>query len=238
MTRIARAVTFLTVLAIPLAASAHFKLNAPASLSNQNSLGDPQKSDPCGQDDGNSFVLSNQVNNVQTGEMLEIDVTETVAHEGHFRIALATDMASIPADPPVTAGGGDPCNATVIDDNPTFPILADGLLPHTSKLPANSKMMVQLPAGMECQGCVIQVLQYMRNHGAPCFYHHCATLNISNNPAPNTDGPVTPPGQEAGVEQPPEGGVEGGCCSTSGGTPSGIALGMLVGALILRRRRS
>jgi uncharacterized protein (TIGR03382 family) len=232
--RISSVVSFTVVLLAPLVADAHFKLNAPASLSTQNALGDPQKDSPCNQVDGD-FVLTNEVTTVQTGSMLEIDITETIAHEGHFRVALATNMSLLPEPPPVTATQADDCDATVIDSNPTFPILGDGLLPHTSKLPANSKMMVQLPAGMECENCVVQVLQYMRKHGAPCFYYHCATLNISNNAPPPADGtPV--PGQEAGVE-PPEGGVEGGCCSSSHGTPSGIALGMLVGALILRRRR-
>ncbi len=234
MTRISQAVSSAAVLLVPLVASAHFKLNAPLSLSEQDPLlGDPQKTAPCGQDDGD-FMLTNEVTPILTGSMLEISVTETIAHEGHFRISIANDRASLPDDPLVTGTPQDDCDATVIQSPATFPILADGLLPHTSKLPPNSKMMVQLPAGMQCDNCVIQVLQYMRKHGAPCFYHHCATVNISDTAPPPSDGGVDP-GTDSGVD--PTGGVEGGCCSTSGGSPTGIVLGFAVAALILRRRR-
>lgn len=232
MTRISQVVSFAAVLLLPLVASAHFKLNAPASMAEQDAvLGDPQKTAPCGQDDGD-FNLTNVITPMAPGSMLEISVTETIAHPGHFRVALADNMGMLPADPLVTPITGDQCGSTVIDTDPQMPVLADGLLVHTSKLPANSKMMVMLP-NVECQNCVLQVIQYMSSHGAPCFYHHCATVNVSNSAPPPTDGASS---GDAGVD-PPEGGVEGGCCSTSGGSPTGIALGFLVGALILRRRR-
>lgn len=232
MTRI-RQLTLLAVLCSPLVASAHFKLNSPPSMSTQSSLGDPQKSDPCGQDDP-GFVLTNEVTTVAPGSTIEIDVSETIFHRGHFRVALADSMGNLPADPPITPVNNDPCGSTVIDPNPTLPVLGDGLLPHTAKIPDNSKISVTLP-NAECPNCVLQVIQYMSNHGAPCFYHHCAVVNVSNSAPPPVDG-APPPGQEAGVD-PPTGGVDSGCCSASTSSPTGILLGFCVGALLLRRRR-
>src|SRR5665647_145052 len=106
-------------------AAAHFKLNEPASLSTQDGIGSPQKTAPCGQDDGNpAFVPTNMVTTVQTGSMLTISINETVPHPGHYRVSIAQDMASLPADPLVT---GANCGMTAIDPNPTLPLLADGL---------------------------------------------------------------------------------------------------------------
>src|SRR5205085_8830076 len=133
----------------------------------------------CGQDDA-GFVLTSQVTMIQTGSTIPINISQTIFHPGHFRVALAADMASLPADPPVTPGGGDPCASTVIDPNPTLPLLADNLLPHTTSLQGPQTMNVALPAGMQCTNCVLQVIEFMSSHGAPCFYHHCATVTISD----------------------------------------------------------
>jgi MYXO-CTERM domain-containing protein len=239
MTRVSISVAMLAMLLVSSReALAHFRLNAPASMSDQNAIGDPQKTEPCGQDDGNPpFTVTGDVTEVMTGSMLSISVTETVTHEGHFRVVLAADMSSLPPDPLVTPGGGDPCDSTEIESTPTLPILADGLLPHTARLPDPSTMMVQLPAGMTCTNCTLQIIQYMRNHTAPCFYHHCATVTVTDNPAPVVDG--ANPGGDAGIG--PGGGDDpgGGCCSTNReDAPGAMLLGIAIGAgLLLRRRR-
>jgi uncharacterized protein (TIGR03382 family) len=222
----------MTLAALELPAAAHFKLNSPASLSNQNTLGDPQKSDPCGQDDPN-FVLTNEVTTVAPGSTLTISIEETIGHEGHFRVALASSMQMLPANPPVTPGGGDPCDATVIDPNPVPPILGDGLLPHVNRLQGVQTMTVTLP-NAECPNCVLQVIQYMRNHSAPCFYHHCATLNVSNSAPPPVDG--APTGDDAGVD-PVGGEVGGGCCNSTREAPGTFVVALLVIGLLVRRRR-
>lgn len=227
-----RSAVFVVVLGAPLLARAHFKLDSPASLSAQSSQGNPQKTAPCGQDDG-VFELTNEITTVAPGASLEISVTETVGHPGHFRVTLADSMSQLPDDPIVTPTNQDECASVDIEDNPTLPLLADGLLPHTAKLPPNSKMTVTLPT-TECQNCVLQVVQYMRNHPAPCFYHHCATINISNSAPPPTDGAPTNP--EAGVD-PVDPVNDGGCCSANTSSPTGIFLALAVAGLLRRRRR-
>ncbi|HWU90610.1 MAG TPA: SCE4755 family polysaccharide monooxygenase-like protein, partial [Kofleriaceae bacterium] len=231
MSRTSTLATCVAVLGLAATAEAHFKLNDPAALSQQSSLGDPQKSGPCGQaDPGNPLVPTNMVTAVQSGTMLTISINETVFHPGHYRVALAQDMNSLPADPPVTAGS-TACGSTVIDPNPTMPLLGDGLLQHTTSFGnAPKTMQVPIPAGLTCTNCVLQVTQFMSNHGlnnpGGCFYHHCATVSIS------PDAP--PPTGDAGTTEP---GTGTGCCSAS---PDAALTGLLgslaVGLLALRRR--
>ena len=214
-------------------AAAHFKLNAPASATTQDTQGNPQKIGPCG---GNPGVPTNMVTAVQSGSMLTISITETVYHPGHYRVAVAQNAAGLPADPQIT---GTNCAAAAINPSPTLPLLGDGLLAHSAAFnPTTQTVQVPIPAGMTCNNCVLQVLQYMRNHAAPCFYYHCATVNISPNappPPPPSDGGIDP-GSDAGVDP---GGAEdpGGCCSTSRGSAATGLLGALAVGLLLRRRR-
>jgi uncharacterized protein (TIGR03382 family) len=77
---------------------------------------------------------------------------------------------------------------------------------------------------------VLQVVEFMSSHGAPCFYHHCANIKITTNGA---DAGVP---SEAGTNSNNgSGGGGGGCNAHGGGSP--VWLGLLVGALALRRRR-
>ncbi len=116
----------------PTVAHAHFYLRAPACYSAQDGLGLPEKSAPCGQaDPGNPPVPTGDVTTVIEGGMLTVTIEERIFHPGHYRVSIATDMSSLPANPPVTAGA-TPCGSTVIDPSPTLPVLADGLFDHTS----------------------------------------------------------------------------------------------------------
>lgn len=231
MNRIPWLVTSLATLGLAATAEAHFKLNAPASYSQQSSYGDPQKSAPCGQaDPSNPVVPTNAVTAVQSGAMLTISINETIFHPGHYRVAVAQDMNRLPADPPVTRGSTD-CGSTEIDTSPTLPLLGDGLLAHTQAFSNPMRtMQVPIPAGMTCTSCVLQVTQFMSNHAfnnpGGCFYHHCATVNIS---------PDAPPPSDAGVD--PGGGGGTGCCSASRGSAVTSLLGGLFVALLAFRRR-
>lgn len=227
--------TLAVIVAAPVA-QAHFKLDSPAVYSVQGSLGDPQKTAPCGPS-GTAFTPTNDVTAVKTGSTLTITVTETIFHPGHYRVALAPDIASLPADPLVTAANNDPCGSVEVADPPTLPILADNLLDHSTQFSGPQSMQVTLPAGMTCDNCVLQVIQYMSKHGTPCFYHHCATLKIADDAPPPPDGGVTPPGDDAGTV-PGGNDPAGGCCDTGGSSPATGLLGALVvGLLALRRRR-
>jgi hypothetical protein len=95
-----------------------------------------------------------------------------------------------------------------------------------------ASVQIQLPAGMTCENCVLQVLEFMSDHAAPCFYYHCAKVNISANavdgPPPAT-GPDAPPGTN------PNPSTSGGC-STGGG--AGLFVGFALLGLVTKRRRA
>jgi len=227
--------TLAVIVAAPVA-QAHFKLDSPAVYSVQGSLGDPQKTAPCGPS-GTAFTPTNDITAVKTGSTITISVSETIFHPGHYRVALAPDEASLPPDPAITPVGSDPCGSAEIANPPTLPILADDLLDHTSQFSGPQSMQVTLPAGMTCDHCVLQVLEYMAKHPQPCIYHHCATLKIADDAPPPPDGGVTP-GQEAGVTPPGGNDPAGGCCDAGGSSPAtGLFGALLVGLLALRRRR-
>jgi Lytic polysaccharide mono-oxygenase, cellulose-degrading len=166
----------------PARADAHFVLQAPACYSQQDSLGAPEKSGPCGQaDPATPFVASGQVTTFQSGQTITVTINEVVTHPGHYRVALAADMMSLPADPAVTAGA-TPCGSAAIEASPTVPVLADGVLQHTAAFAGPQSFQVTLPAGFTCTSCVLQVIEFMSSHGlnnpGGCFYHHCADVSI------------------------------------------------------------
>jgi hypothetical protein len=57
---------------------------------------------------------------------MTVTITETIAHPGHYRVAIAQDEAGLPAEPIVTAGTTQ-CGSAPIDPNPSLPVLADGV---------------------------------------------------------------------------------------------------------------
>ena len=211
----------------PGRAHAHFKLDAPASWANQDSQGTPLKSAPCGQSDpGNPAVATNAVTGLMTGSTVTITVTETVFHPGHYRVALAADQNSLPADPTAHPDMNSPCGTADIMTTPVLPVLADNMLAHTTPFSGPQSFQVTLPAGMICANCALQVIEFMSNHplNVPggCFYHHCANVAISATGADASTG---------------GGGAKGGCSSGSGANEIGIGCAML-GWLLAWRRRS
>jgi hypothetical protein len=207
-------------------ALAHFKLVSPAANFEQDNNGSPQKSGPCGQNDaGQPAVPTNAVTQLMTGQMIDIEIDETIFHPGHYRIQLADSMNALPAQPAVTPGS-TACGSLAIDPAPQMPLLADGLFAHTQRFTTNQTAQVQLPAGFRCTNCVLQVAQFMTVHAAPCFYYHCAQVTIS-------DDPTNPPmGDVTGTFE-----NDVGCCSADGGRSSAL-LALVIGALVLRRRRA
>lgn len=240
--RTALVAAWLCALAAP--ADAHFKLIAPTNRSQEDSLGGPQKSAPCGMSDSSatadSSTPTNVVSTLKVGAAITISLQETVFHPGHYRVALAQDVASLPADPPVTADGASACGSTTVESTPTMPVIGDGLLNHTSSFgDATKTMQVQLPAGMTCSHCVLQVIEFMSDHGlnnpGGCFYHHCAIVDIT------AEGPL-----DAGVTMGGDGdagtggsGHSSGGCSTGRGESAlpGLVLAASVGVWLRGRRR-
>src|SRR6185436_106800 len=190
---------------VPAAAHAHFILQEPANWIEQASLGDPQKTAPCGPGPGEATVLTNMTATLSQGGTVRVTINETVPHPGHYRVALSTTgQTGLPADPPVTPSASDQCATKEIMNPPVYPVLADGMLPHTAAFSGPQSFTVQLPANVTCNAnCVLQVTEYMQNHGAPCFYHHCADVVIL----------------------PPDGTIDAGGGGTTGGTGTGGSAG-------------
>lgn len=187
-------VGLISVVLAALPAGAHFILVKPDAWMSQNGLGDPQKVGPCGND--GFGTPTDKVTTFRPGETIEITVNEVIYHPGHYRVALAVnDQSELPAPPPITPVGSDPCGSTVIDESPEFPILADNLLPHSSPLGGARTFTVTLPNDVTCDRCTLQVLEYMSQHAQPCFYYHCAEIAIQNGPAPT---PTSIPSECAG----------------------------------------
>jgi hypothetical protein len=175
-------------------AGAHFRLLEPQGWLEENNLGDPQKLGPCGGTSANSGTPTNAVAKVQGGQMLHIKVQETIFHPGHYRVALAVNSRSeLPPDPAVTTRDTDkgPWSvSSAIPGQPQIPVLADGLFVHTTRQATPFETDVQLP-NISCQKCTLQIVEFMAEHGynpdGGYFYHHCAELQITPDPAKAID---------------------------------------------------
>ena len=83
--------------ATPRAAEAHFILQQPPDFQTEtDTAGDPQKLGPCGGE--TPTTPSNIVTTYQEGQTITIQVDQTVAHSGHWRVSLGmTGPSSLPA---------------------------------------------------------------------------------------------------------------------------------------------
>ena len=229
------------VAALATPALAHFELQAPPAYSEQDGLGGPQKSEPCGQaDPGSPVTPTNAESTFMEGSQIEITIAEKITHPGHYSVSIAQDQAGLPGDPHVTPGA-TACGTVDIATTPALPLLADGLFVHTSAFSAPQSTMVQLPAGFTCDHCVLQVTEFMSNHGlnnpGGCFYHHCATVTIAAN-APAIDAGTGSSGSDAANgDAGATGGTKSGGCGAQGGLASGGLLLLVAGTLNSRRRR-
>ena len=187
------------LLAIPALAaapmvSAHFKMLAPAGWIVEDMRGDPQKTAPCGGTLADPGTPTGFVTEVMGGGRLTISLDETIFHPGHYRIALARSMDALPPDPEVTmheTERGPRSLSAKIETDPAPPILIDGLWPHTERPTAPYGMYLEVP-NIDCEGCVLQIIQFMANHPGVreggFSYHHCAILNITADPEKPIDG--------------------------------------------------
>jgi MYXO-CTERM domain-containing protein len=192
-------------------ALAHFNLMYPPSATTQNATGDPQKTPPCG-----GSAKTNVVTKVRAGDVITLKWSETVPHDGHFRISITDGAPSVFKDPVVT---GANCGAAAIEASPTMPTLMDGIHVHKGTATKMWEQQITIP-NMSCAKCTLQVLQFMANHGTPCFYYHCAELEITAAGGP-TDGGAGDAGGGADAAgaggSPGSGGSSG--AGGSGGTP-------------------
>jgi MYXO-CTERM domain-containing protein len=169
-------------------ASAHFTiLQPPPASTTKDGKGDP----PCG-----PTMDSGVVTAVQGGHEIDLVVDETINHPGFYRVALAlNDLSELPVDNTVYDKGGKvlpPAGPGTSDHadyqmTPMFPVLADNLFPHQMGQPTKYMGKVMLP-NVNCDKCTLQVIEFMAQHGsngpkAGYFYHNCANLKITADPA-------------------------------------------------------
>lgn len=215
-------------------ASAHFWLEAPdASFVQTAPYGDPQKTPPCGNE--GTPIPTNQVTTVTAGDLLTVRVRETIFHPGHYRVALGLNgPGDLPAAPPVTPVGADPCGSTVVQSPPVFPVIADGELRHSAPFSGPQTFSVRIPSNVSCTNCALQVIQYMSSHGAPCFYYHCANLRVLPRDAGTPDagagtdagaGADAGSGSDAGAGLDAGAGADAGQPTSDAGTSAGSDAG-------------
>jgi uncharacterized protein (TIGR03382 family) len=160
-------------------AQAHIKLLKPQPMYTENGRGDPQNSGPC----GGVGTRSDVVSEFHPGEKIKVEWQETMAHPGHYRIALAKTASDL-KDPDVPLDGNCNYQDGAYDDKAlVYPVLADHLFPRDQaavSAPDAQRMFSQevtLP-NMTCDKCVLQVIQFMTVHAPPCSYYHCAEVSI------------------------------------------------------------
>jgi hypothetical protein len=219
------------VLLTAAVADAHFVLQAPANWMVQDGAGGPEKLGPCGNE--TPQTPTNAVTPYQPGDQVTIRFDEVVPHPGHYRVALAPTQSDLPAEPTVTPTAQDPCASAAVQNNPALPILADNVLPHTAVLSGTQTITVTLPSNPPCTNCVLQVIEFMSSHGAPCFYHHCANITIG---APGDAG-----GNSAGSDSGAAATAADSGCSCSlrrrdGSLFAGAPLAYLAAAIAAHRR--
>ena len=221
-------------------AEAHFQLVSPPSVGGDaNGKGAP----PCGPDTGRAATPTP----VQGGHPLKISVFETVGHMGFYRVALAIkSRAEFPVDNVVyDAGGrvlppnGMPMGTSARADTqkqPKFPVLADDFYHHDTQVSGQTfnTDSVNIP-NINCDRCTLQVIEFMYPHGFNAgggyFYHHCAEIKITADPALpifGADGsapPEAPTTDGGGVSATDAGqagtGGTGGSSGTGGNTGTG-----------------
>jgi hypothetical protein len=214
------------LLLLSATASAHFTIiDPPPASTAKDGKGDP----PCGPGMSSSVITA-----VQGGHEIDLVVDETVNHPGFYRVALALEDASeLPPDNTVYDSNGKvlapegPGNSDHADYQmtPVFPVLADNLFPHDQVAPAKYTGKVKLP-NVNCDKCILQVIEFMAQHGsngpkAGYFYHNCANLKITADPAQ----PIFNPNGGAGGT-----GGAGGAAGGTGGAAAGASAGGVGGA--------
>ena len=228
---------FAVLIVAASSSEAHFILKVPTNWVVQDTAGLPEKLGPCGDEYGDAATPSGVVTAYKVGDTVTITVDEVIFHPGHYRIALGNpDPSALPQEPDVTATSATPCGSADIESPAVFPVLADNVFPHTQPFTTPQTTTVQLPPGVTCNKCTLQVIEFMSDHPlnnpGGCFYHHCANISIGASDAGNTTGDASgsPDGTTPGGEHES---VQSGCgCSVPGGGSTPLAaLGALVATL-------
>src|SRR5262245_22389197 len=179
---------------VPGFVEAHFILLEPPATLIQDQRGDPQKLGPCGGTSADPGKPTGVVSKVKGGTPLHVTIRETIYHPGHYRFAIVTGSPSeLPPDPEAATRDtprGPWSVSAPIQDPPVAPAIADGVFPHTSRPTELYQTDLPIP-NITCKKCTLQVTQFMAEHGVNkdggFYYHHCAELEITADPAKPLD---------------------------------------------------
>jgi hypothetical protein len=217
MTGRTKPLVLVTALLLAGRASAHVRLESPASR-----YGDAMKLSPCGITGG---ARTTRVTTVRPGQVVAVVFDEFIDHPGYFRIAF---------DPAGDSALGPPVwNGSAFVNPPGVQVLVD----HISNPPGptHGEMQVALP-DIECDSCTLQLIQVMTDKppfdGLDDFYYQCADLRLSSTAPLGGPPPLPPPSITA---QSSTSSASGGCASVPGGASM---LVLLLGRIALRRRLS
>jgi hypothetical protein len=227
----------------------------------------PEKLGPCGNEGFATLALNDAgqpiITAFQEGGMITVTINEVVPHPGHYRIALALDwadagdkvQAGFPPDPMVTPGptnsGSMVCaglpmatcgSVPIVTQTPALVpgigwILADNVFEHCAAFTKPQTIQVALPPGVTCNECVIQVLEFMSDHGlnaqGGCFYHHCANISIQGQGGSSGSASGASSGASTGATSGTvgsSGSASGASSGASSGTSAGASSGASTGA--------
>jgi hypothetical protein len=159
------------------------------------SSSDGLKSGPCGgvQPTGSPAVFS-------PGETITVDWLETIDHPGWYRLAFSA------------AGDGEFDSRVLLDD---ITDMACG------SPPCAYSAQVTLP-DEECQGCALQLIQYMTEGATPSLYYSCADVDLV------ADGPAADAGAGGGGDAGPGVMPVDGGCGVAGQGGAWWTLGILL----------
>lgn len=199
---------FVGTLFVAVPAEAHIRLDQPAPRTTISDLGGPC-GDPSVPRSANPLVL-------EGGQELTLQWTETIDHDGHYRVAFSLEGDDIP-DP---AGLMDRCDPEV-----DAWCIVDGLADQAGSNSVYSYTFT-VP-NVDCDNCTLQVLQQTFTR-----YHQCVDVVIvaqksesgGMGGAASTGGRVNEPGEGTGgvVDVPRENGEDaaGGAAASGGGSAS------------------
>jgi hypothetical protein len=195
-------------------ASAHFKLMKPTSWlkEDQSAIGGggPQKG-------GQPIPTSGVVTEFHAGDTIDVEWIDTIAHPGHFRIALAGDRDDL-KNPTIVQDASCNYDESMVPKAASGNVLADGVFfrSRTGFNDAAGKTFttrVTLP-DEPCDKCTLQVMQVMESDIkalSNCYYFHCADIRIlprgqvssaggapGNEPSNSSGGMLGAPGPGSG----------------------------------------
>lgn len=211
-----RRLVALFVLATPAAASAHVALVEPPARYERDYL----KAGPCGHPDNPPGEV---MATYAPGETITVRWDEFIGHPGHFRLALSAEGDGAFVDPM---------------DYDDFYSAANVLLDDIEDPPDRRDHQVELtlPAGLECEACVLQLIQVMTDkppwgpEGGNELYYQCADIRIvvgAGGDEPSDGGAASEGAAEDG---------DAGCGCTQSGRSNAGWWGLASILLALRRR--